>query len=46
VRRSDRTPGVRDGQKYDVASFVTTLTFVHPAGLESPPAPPAAPPNK
>ncbi len=46
VRHTDRTPGERDGQKYDVASFVTTLTFIQPAGLESPPAPPAAPPNK
>jgi hypothetical protein len=46
VRHTDRTPGERDGHKFDVASFVTTLTFIHASGLESPPAPPAAPPNK
>ena len=46
ARHTDHTSGEREGQKYDVASFVTTLTFIQPAGLESPPAPPAVPQSK
>ena len=52
VRHSDPTPGQRpvmqDGatgeEPYDVASYVTTLSFANPKGLVPPPAPqPTAP---
>lgn len=46
ARHTDNTPGERDGETYDVASYGTTLSFVQPKGLLSPPAPPAAKPNK
>jgi uncharacterized GH25 family protein len=51
VRHKDPTPGKRKNaqgadEAYDAASFGTTLTFVTSTGLPSPPAPPAAPPNK
>jgi uncharacterized GH25 family protein len=46
ARHTDRTPGSRGDEKYDAASFVTTLTFVHATGLDSPPAPPPAKPNR
>lgn len=51
VRHKDPTPGKRKtaqgaDEAYDAASFATTLTFATSTGLASPPAPPAAPPNK
>lgn len=51
VRHKDPTPGKRKNaqgadETYDAASFGTTLTFTTSTGLPSPPAPPAAPPNK
>lgn len=51
VRHKDPTPGKRKNaqgadEAYDAASFGTTLTFATSTGLPSPPAPPAAPPNK
>lgn len=51
VRHKDATPGKRTraggtDEAYDAASFATTLTFATSTGLESPPAPPAAPPNE
>lgn len=51
VRHKDATPGKRVNaqgaeEAYDAASFATTLTFATSTGLASPPAPPAAPPNK
>jgi uncharacterized GH25 family protein len=45
LRHVDNTPGQRPAaagkpeEKYDVASFTTTLSFVTPSGLPSPPAP-------
>lgn len=36
---TDATPGERNGEKYDVASYGTTLTFVQPSGLPAVPAP-------
>ena len=45
IRHVDSTPGKRPAvagkpeEKYDLASFTTTLSFVTPAGLPSPPAP-------
>ena len=49
VRHKDNAPGSRTTQKgterYDRASFGTTLTFTTTAGLPSPPVPPPAPPN-
>jgi uncharacterized GH25 family protein len=39
VKHNDKTPGERAGEKYDIASYVTTLSFVQPDGLVSPPAP-------
>lgn len=50
VRHKDATPGQRKSasgadEKYDVASYATTLTFATSSGLPSPPPPPAAPPN-
>lgn len=51
VRHKDATPGKRKSaqgakEAYDAASFATTLTFATSSGLQSPPAPPAAPPNE
>jgi uncharacterized GH25 family protein len=51
VRHKDPTPGKRKTaqgteEAFDVQSFATTLTFVTPNGLVSPPAPPPAPPNE
>ncbi|KQV96987.1 hypothetical protein [Rhizobacter sp. Root1221] len=48
VRHTDKRPGERPGasgpEKYDVAMFVTTLTFDQPTGPKAPPAlPPAKP---
>jgi hypothetical protein len=45
VSHSDRTPGARDGEKYDGINYTTTLTLTQPAGLAPFPAPPAAKPN-
>lgn len=33
AKHSDRTPGERDGEKYDAVSYVTSLTYVHASGL-------------
>ncbi|MDR0701666.1 MAG: DUF4198 domain-containing protein [Azoarcus sp.] len=41
----ERTPGERDGEKYDRINYVTTLTFVQSTGATPPPAGPAAKPN-
>lgn len=46
VHHTDKTPGERNGEKYDVASFVTTLSLNQPSGLKAVPAGPAATPNK
>jgi uncharacterized GH25 family protein len=53
IRHVDSTPGARPpaegkpAEKYDLASFTTTLSFVTPSGLPSPPAPkPPARPEK
>ncbi len=45
IRHVDNTPGQRPAaagkpeEKYDLASYTTTLSFVRPSGLPSPPAP-------
>jgi hypothetical protein len=41
----ERTPGERQGEKYDAINYVTTLTLVRPEGLAPLPAGPAAKPN-
>lgn len=46
VKHTDRSGGERDGQKYDVASYVTTLTFTLSDGLVSPPVPPKTAPTQ
>lgn len=46
VKHSDKTPGERGGEKYDSASYVTSLSFVQQAGMASPPAPEKKQPNK
>ena len=51
VRHKDAAPGKRKNaqgadEAYDSSSYATTLTFATSTGLPSPPAPPAAPPNK
>ena len=50
VHHDDKTPGTRKvagkDEKYDVASFVTTLSFATRTGLVSPPPPAAAPPSE
>jgi hypothetical protein len=50
VSVNDRSPGVRTGgggaENYDAVSYVTTLSYVKPDGIEPIPAGPAAPPNK
>jgi hypothetical protein len=45
VSHADRTPGERDGEKYDATDYATTLTLVQPAGVAPFPAGPAAKPN-
>ena len=45
VSHADRTPGERDGEKYDGINYATTLTLVRPAGAAPIPAGPAAKPN-
>lgn len=48
VSHTERTPGERAGvngpEKYDSISYATTLSYVHPEGLEPLPAGPAAAP--
>lgn len=46
VKHSDKTPGERAGEKYDAASYVTTLSLVQADGLVSPSAPPKAQASK
>lgn len=46
VGHADRTGGERDGKKYDVVNYVTSLTYVKPDGAAAIPAGPAAAPNK
>ncbi|MFQ1063503.1 DUF4198 domain-containing protein [Bordetella trematum] len=46
VSHTDRTPGERQGEKFDGVSYVTSLTYVKPAGVEPIPAGPAMAPNK
>lgn len=46
VGHADRTGGEREGQKYDVVNYVTSLTYVKPDGISAVPAGPAATPNK
>jgi hypothetical protein len=45
VSHVDRTPGERDGEKYDGVNYVTTLTLIQPTGVPPLPAGPAAKPN-
>ena len=45
VSHADRTPGERDGEKYDGVNYATTLTLVQPAGVVPIPAGPAAQPR-
>lgn len=46
VSHSDKTPGSRGGEAYDVANYATALTLIQPVGIEPPPPPPAKAPNK
>jgi uncharacterized GH25 family protein len=50
VHHDDDKPGKRTSttgeQKFDAASFATTLSFTTRSGTAGPPAPPPAPPNK
>jgi hypothetical protein len=46
VEHTDPTAGERAGAAYDVASYVSTLSFVTKDGVASPQAPPAATPHK
>lgn len=43
---TDKTAGERGGKPFDTASFVTSLSFVHPKGIAPVPAGPAATPAK
>ncbi|MDR2689379.1 MAG: DUF4198 domain-containing protein [Azoarcus sp.] len=45
VSHADRTPGERDGERYDGINYATTLTLVQPNGIAPFPAVPAAKPN-
>ncbi|MFT3802765.1 MAG: DUF4198 domain-containing protein [Burkholderiaceae bacterium] len=45
VRHTDRTPGERDGEKYDQVSYVTSVTYVKADGLTPIPAGPVKPAN-
>ncbi|MDR2093551.1 MAG: DUF4198 domain-containing protein [Azoarcus sp.] len=45
VSHVERTPGERNGEKYDSINYATTLTFVQPTGAAPAPAGPAAKPN-
>ncbi|SAI67456.1 Nickel uptake substrate-specific transmembrane region [Bordetella ansorpii] len=46
VGHADRAGGERDGKKYDVVNYVTSLTYVKPDGAAAIPAGPAATPHK
>lgn len=46
VKHADTSTGERGGDKYDRASYVTSLTITQPEGLAALPASPAAVPNK
>ena len=46
VHHEDKTAGQRNGEAYDKAMFVTTLSLLQPQGVAPLPAPPAAPPSK
>lgn len=46
VHFTDANAGVRGEDKYDTATYVTTLTLTNDKGLKAPPAPPAKEPNK
>ena len=46
MSHADRTAGERAGEKYDRASYVTSLTISQPGGLKALPAPAAAAPSK
>lgn len=45
LKHVDRSGGERAGQRHDVASYVTTLSFRLEQGLEPPPPPPPSPPT-
>jgi hypothetical protein len=45
VHHTDRTPGRRGEEAYDVVNYVTSLTVVQPEGLPPVPAPPPAKPH-
>src|SRR5262249_43821608 len=45
VSHADQTPGNRGGQAFDLANFVTTLSFVQRSALDPVPPPPAAKPH-
>jgi uncharacterized GH25 family protein len=46
LSHSDTSPGEREGQAFDRATYVTSLTVVQRKGLQALPAVPPAPPNK
>ncbi|RZJ26508.1 MAG: DUF4198 domain-containing protein [Haliea sp.] len=46
MSHNDRNAGERAGEKYDRASYVTSLTINQPGGLKALPAPAAAAPSK
>ena len=46
VKHADTSAGERGSEKYDRASYVTSLTITQPEGLAALPAAPAAAPNK
>lgn len=46
VSHDDKSGGERQGEKYDVVYYVTTLTYDKPDGIEPVPAGPAAAPGK
>lgn len=45
LKHVDRSGGERAGQRHEVASYVTTLSFRLEQGLEPPPPPPPSPPT-
>lgn len=46
VSHDDKAGGERQGEKYDVVYYVTTLTYDKPDGIQPVPAGPASAPNK
>lgn len=46
VMHTDRTPGKRGEEAYDMATYVTSLTFAHPTGPEAPQGPQPAKSNQ